>query len=35
MNAEELPMILFTVIGQMSVGSIWILGLIHIYGYAK
>ena len=35
MNAEELPMILLTVIGQMSVGSIWILGLIHIYGYAK
>ena len=35
MNVEELPMILFTVIGQMSVGAFWTLGAIHLYGYSK
>ena len=35
MNVHELPMILFTVIGQMSVGAFWTLGAIHLYGYSK
>ncbi len=35
MNVEELPMILFTVIGQMSVGAFWTLGAIHAYGHYK
>lgn len=35
MNVHELPMILFTVIGQMSVGAFWVLGAIHVYGYVK
>ncbi len=35
MNVHELPMILFTVIGQMSVGAFWVLGVIHVYGYSK
>lgn len=35
MNVHELPMILFTVIGQMSVGAFWTLGAIHLYGYTK
>ncbi|MFT3944268.1 MAG: dimethyl sulfoxide reductase anchor subunit [Ancrocorticia sp.] len=35
MNVHELPMILFTVIGQMSVGAFWALGAIHLYGYSK
>lgn len=35
MNVHELPMILFTVIGQMSVGAFWVLGAIHVYGYGK
>ncbi len=35
MNVHELPMILFTVIGQMSVGAFWALGVIHVYAYSK
>ena len=32
MNAAELPMILFTVLAQMSVGAFLTLGLIQVYG---
>lgn len=35
MNAQELPMILFTVFAQMAVGSFWVLGCIHLGGYLK
>lgn len=35
MNSAELPMILFTVIAQMSVGAFWVLGGIHLYGYIR
>ena len=32
MNTEELPMILFTILAQMSVGAFWVLGIIQVYG---
>lgn len=35
MNVHELPMILFTVIGQMSVGAFWALGALHLYGHYR
>ncbi|MCI6573862.1 MAG: dimethyl sulfoxide reductase anchor subunit [Actinomycetaceae bacterium] len=35
MNTQELPMILFTVIAQMSVGAFWALGTIHLCGLRK
>lgn len=35
MHLEELPMIFFTTVGQMSVGAFWMLGIIHMLGYAR
>ena len=35
MHLEELPMIIFTTVGQMSVGAFWMLGIIHLLGYAR
>lgn len=32
MHAAELPMIIFTTIAQMSVGSMWFLGLVQLLG---
>ncbi|NLI03687.1 MAG: dimethyl sulfoxide reductase anchor subunit [Actinomycetaceae bacterium] len=32
---EELPMIIFTIVAQMSVGAFWALGAIHVAGYLK
>ena len=32
MNVHELPMILFTVLSQMSVGAFVILGLVQVLG---
>ena len=32
MHIGELPMIIFTVVAQMSVGAFWILGLIQLIG---
>ena len=35
MNVHELPMILFTVLSQMSVGAFVILGLVQVLGRRK
>lgn len=35
MNIHELPMIIFTVVAQMSVGAFWALGAIQLLGRAR
>ena len=35
MRTEELPMILFTVIAQMSVGAFWVLGAVHLFAHLR
>lgn len=35
MNLDELPMIIFTVFAQMSVGAFVALGIIHVFGVPK
>lgn len=32
MNIHELPMIIFTVVAQMSIGAFWALGAIQVFG---